>query len=128
MIRDRGVNYEIVDETHSLDGWINYDEKQDRRHGEGVKLVSNVWDALLSRKSVAPRKCYADVSMGMEQVRGNLCYISLITCVFNEEDAEEAYRRVGVAFIKAGKVSCSEAVVMRSILPNKEPLGFIMPR
>jgi hypothetical protein len=43
--------------NYSLVGWIKYDEKQDRGHGEGDKLTSSVWDALLSRKRVALRKC-----------------------------------------------------------------------
>lgn len=47
----------------------------------------------------------------MEQVRGDFCYILLITRIFNKEDVKEAHRRVGVTFIKAGYASYSEAVV-----------------
>ena len=51
--------------------------------------------------------CFSD----MEQVRGDFCYILLITRIFNKKDVKEAHRRVGVTFIKAGYASYSEAVV-----------------
>jgi hypothetical protein len=104
IVRNRGMNYSLV-------GWIKYDEKQDRGHGEGDKLASSVWGCIVIAQTCCPSETYVDVSRDMEQVRGDFCYILLITRIFNKEDVKEAHRRVGVTFIKAGYASYSEAVV-----------------
>ena len=104
------MSYEIVDETHGLVSWNKYDEKQDRGHGEGGKFGAERLGSNVIAQTCCPLEMYADV-LGNSASTWRLCYILLVTRIFNKEDVEEAYRGVEVAFIKPGHVAYSEAIV-----------------